>query len=819
MTLPSRVLNDDDRRLIEEVGRRRKGESLNDLWGAGSQLLVATAAELGLRLDWQRLNRIVRAFGPRDGTARFVPPEIVEVCRGLARHRSRPFKLALDPFARDGALLAALVSEGIAMAGAGRNAENSALALAVTEGLPIEMKLSPAPVPDPVDPGLGYSAEFEAGDDELTLDLMDLEGCDDSEGSLDLVVCCPPWGDARHREGRGLAYREWPHQLFFEAHRQLMFLGGAAVFLMPSSFFLSPEAKRLLASAADEGDFRVEAAFHLPSGALPGVSCAAYVVVATAGLSRILGAEDEGRLFVAELDGNKERTAIVLENLFEGRPGATLSLGRLVDASSFSGFPILVAREELLSIQRTHPGQFFYLREVVTAIRPADKESANAKTLFIRKNEPTGLSATCDITEIRGALSSWIALDVELERAEPEYLARWLETSMGRIARRSVSAGASMSWVALDTVGDVPVHVPPLEEQRERLRLLARARQLESLGRSASERACLPGVSPDELRASLTPDHAGGGATSIDDWSESLPFPLASILRRVRRESQDPERSAGALLHFFEAFGEFWATILLSALEQVGEIPGPATAEIRREIEQQKISPLERSSMGTWLFVGGKIAKWFRTRVLDQKEGPSNAALDPLRCLATRDSHVLTALLSGQVPTILTRTVRLRNDSRGHGGAVSVAAANLQLDRLRNELAQLREVVAPAFDALKLYRVGDARIGRGVRNYAVEVLQGSNAAFLRERLELEDEPPTGALVLSAGAGRSLQLVPLIRMAAPQGADNACYFYNRTENGTARFVSYHQGDRAEDLDPAPLEFLHRWCQEADGSNSG
>ncbi|MCK5940994.1 MAG: hypothetical protein KAI24_03410, partial [Planctomycetes bacterium] len=277
----------------------------------------------------------------------------------------------------------------------------------------------------------------------------------------------------------------------------------------------------------------------------------------------------------------------------------------------------------------------------------------------------------------------------------------------------------------------------------------------------------------------------------------------------------DPERAAGALLHFFEAFGEFWATVLISALEQEREIPGPRTTEIRSQIEAYGIHPLERSSMKTWEFVGGKIASWLRKQVLASAGAGAEPLLDPLRCLATRDRTVLDALLSREIVTILSRVGAMRNTERGHGGASSPQAARVLLDRLRSELLQLREVVAPVFDRLKLYRLGRADVLRGVIAYTVEVLQGSNAAFLKRELRLEDHPEKGSLVLSAGEGRCLVLVPLILMGPPKDASNACYFYNRTEAGTARFVSYHQGDKVEDHRVEPLAFLERWQQDFDG----
>jgi len=56
---------------------------------------------------------------------------------------------------------------------------------------------------------------------------------------------------------------------------------------------------------------------------------------------------------------------------------------------------------------------------------------------------------------------------------------------------------------------------------------------------------------------------------------------------------------------------------------------------------------------------------------------------------------------------------------------------------------------------------------------------------------------------------ALELCPLLRiMPSPQSEENACYFYNRREDGKARFVSYHFDADSEVLIDAPdtLAFL-------------
>jgi hypothetical protein len=309
---------------------------------------------------------------------------------------------------------------------------------------------------------------------------------------------------------------------------------------------------------------------------------------------------------------------------------------------------------------------------------------------------------------------------------------------------------------------------------------------------------------------------------SLEVWAETLPFPLASVLRRYKRESSDSERAASALLHFFEAFSEFWATILLSALDLVDGIPGATSKQLRSYLAEHRLHPLERSTMATWILVGGKLASAFQKRFLSKlpnglaprENGPESE--DPLAALVTRDTATIEALLSSRISTVLQRANELRNNSKGHGGALGEGAATLLHQELLASLSHLRNLVAPAFEKVRLFRLGTLTIHKGLLTYDAEVLQGSNATFLKESVILEEPCDTHSLVLCAGERRALPLVPLIRMAAPKGGDTACYFYNRCVPGTARFVSYHQGNNAEDESAAPLEFIERWNDDGAGN---
>ena len=87
---------------------------------------------------------------------------------------------------------------------------------------------------------------------------------------------------------------------------------------------------------------------------------------------------------------------------------------------------------------------------------------------------------------------------------------------------------------------------------------------------------------------------------------------------------------------------------------------------------------------------------------------------------------------------------------------------------------------------------------RGIFENEIAILKGSNSEFLKEPREMSTWLDLENLYIINGDQKSaLKLLPLIQLnASPKTAKNACYFFNRTEQNGARFVSYHFKDQPE-----------------------
>lgn len=293
---------------------------------------------------------------------------------------------------------------------------------------------------------------------------------------------------------------------------------------------------------------------------------------------------------------------------------------------------------------------------------------------------------------------------------------------------------------------------------------------------------------------------------SLDQWFETLPFPLASILRAWQATpSQDFKSKCEHLLHFFEATAEFLSVILLSAYKSNDAIFEPHKQKLKGLMAEQKLS-FERATFGTWKLVVEYLGK--QTRILlsevekndgeEETEQPKDGRSLCAEIFADPSLVLPGIFVRKELASVISTTNKMRNDWSGHGGVVGQEEAKIRNELLISELQKLREVIGDAWREIKMIRVVRGDLHRGLWENEVALLMGSNSEFLKETrsmsmpLERED-----LYLVGNNEGQALRLLPFIKVdSSPQSAKNACYFFSRLEKDSARFVSYHFIDKPE-----------------------
>jgi hypothetical protein len=632
---------------------------------------------------------------------------------------------------------------------------------------------------------------------------------------FDLVASIPPMGARQGGplkvstpSGESIELRDDLGNLIVVSASLHLNHAGVGLFVVTPSFFFSSRSVFRQFRTLGLG---VEAALALPSGTFaPYTNVGAYLLV--------VRRKPATRMFVAQLSSDKKTNLQVFENFRQSQEGGTLDLGRFVEPESFSGLDAIRATERLALAEQRFGTRAMKLAELATAFnlgRSGDdfafRQFENA--LFIP------LIGNSDVVNSAGDLTlkkqNYAQVVIDPSRSNARFVARFLNSDLGRELREQSKSGAVIPKFNKQTLKELRIFVPDSATQKRMLeletRIAAEQNTLLDLEIELDEfrrelwsnprfvRNVEQGVAA--LSARLSGSFKNRASERLDQWFETLPFPLASILRAWQATPTDDFKTKHEhLLHFFEATAEFFSVILLSAFSSNEALFALHKQKLAAALQKQNLS-FQRATFGTWKLVVEYLGKQTRELLWEGGKKPQDAQNARAICadVFSDSSLVLPEVLSRkELAAILSTTNKMRNDWGGHGGVVGQTDAQLRNELLLAEIQKLREALADVWIEIQLIQALHCRPRRGIFENEVAIQMGSNSEFLKETRPMATWLDVERLYISnKDSGRALKLLPLIQVGpSPASAKNACYFFNRLEPDGARFVSYHFTEKPE-----------------------
>jgi hypothetical protein len=215
-------------------------------------------------------------------------------------------------------------------------------------------------------------------------------------------------------------------------------------------------------------------------------------------------------------------------------------------------------------------------------------------------------------------------------------------------------------------------------------------------------------------------------AATLEQWFETLPFPLASILRAWQTTpSQDYKTKHEHLLHFFEATAEFLSVIYLSAFESQQALFAGHKEKLAEAWKKQNLS-IDRPTFGTWKVVVEYFSKQIRMLLAGESDNRALCAQ-----LFADPTNALPGMLANKgLAAVLSATNKMRNDWTGHGGVVSQPESRLRNEQLLAELQKIREAMTDIWEQVQLVSALHCQPRRGMFENEIAILVGSNSEFL-----------------------------------------------------------------------------------------
>ncbi len=558
---------------------------------------------------------------------------------------------------------------------------------------------------------------------------------------------------------------------------QLIKENGKLIFLVTQNFTFNNRIKK----AIEKSNLYVEALFYLPEGShSPTTNISSYLAV--------LSKSKTDETFIAKLSSNHVNNEVIAENFRLLQNGKKISLGSFVRLEDFSTFHTYEKNNDLTNLGRKTGLKPTLLSTIATSKTIKDDNISDSdRTIYIPK---IGLSDAVE-NPIDFTLKAHNYIQLTLgEEILPSYLVKYFNTPLGKLTRESRMSGSTIMTISLNSLSEAPLYLPDFQDQ---IMLTEVNNKIENLLLEIGDQQIQLWRNPkrtQEINKLISQDQRD---TSIEKWIDKLPFPLSSILWRYLATSESG-RKVEYLLHFFEAFSEFMSMLLLSSFYQDKEFYKSHNQKWANHDSKYQDWIL-KANFGGWNQLTSDLLKIVRSLYTEKKDREHLFSV-----LGRPSNDFMSLLLSKNINPILEKVLAYRNNWKGHGGISNEKDNKNRIIFLEQELNNLRYLIKGAFDECRVVSPSTSKYKEGVFKFKAKELIGNKTPFneiLIDSLIPMDE--NKLYLFHLGQNKPIELLPFIKF---NQESKACYFYNRIETSSVRWVSFHYEQKSEfteDLD--------------------
>ena len=606
-----------------------------------------------------------------------------------------------------------------------------------------------------------------------------------TKNTFDLIVGFPPL-NLKFPEKEAFSFsNNFVVNLAIETS-ELLNANGLIILLSSSSLLNDSKCKTIL----EDNGLSIDAIFTLPTNTFnPITNISTHLLV--------FRKEKSNRpSFIAELSNNEQHNDVVLENYKNKRKGKSIQLGMFLPISEYKSFQSIEAQNNLDELgKRTGytPIQFSEIIIDITLLKDDDKidESNEFNTIYFPQlaNRPVVSS----FGQISMKQKFYYRIKINDEKAIADYVSNYFNSFLGKLTVSSIQIGLN-STIRKNDLLNVKLHLPEKEIQ---LKILKSDSKLEELQLKLSELKRELWKSPKQYKNIIKSIDNINKEEGLKEWTDKLPFPISSILWRYYATKESAKRIEH-LFHFFEAFSEFLAMIILSCFKQDIAFYQEASHRWIEENEKFKDWYL-KATFGNW---NNLLSNLFKTvRVYgddkDRKELFWNILGNP-------SDDFRKMISSSSLSNSLNNVLMLRNKWKGHGGITSEKENLERLIVLEKHLNELRKEISGAFDEIKVISPSINTYEDGVFNFQAKELIGARTPFYEcSIVTLIPLDKKKLYLVHSNNSKPIELLPFIRY---YEANEAVYFYSCIESKNVRWVSYHFEKESMLNEPIDSELL-------------
>jgi hypothetical protein len=267
-------------------------------------------------------------------------------------------------------------------------------------------------------------------------------------------------------------------------------------------------------------------------------------------------------------------------------------------------------------------------------------------------------------------------------------------------------------------------------------------------------------------------------------WIETLPFPLATLLKKYTVE-ENPDKKSKILVEFFENLAAMVGIIHLSARWSDLEGESELKATLSKQLSKQGLS-FKNATFGLWRTIIDTISP-------DSADMYKNPETKSVICqkYCTTNIGILNFLFGKPCRRIIGKTNEFRND-KDHNRKSGIEL----LDSLSDLLKEFRKEIGRSFSNYELISpIGGLFDSEGNFNCQTRVLNGHSVIWANKNYKTSTPLQLNQLYLHSNFDNmSLKLLPLIVLRSTPSSDkNAIYMHNKIKNEQQLLVAHHLND--------------------------
>lgn len=610
------------------------------------------------------------------------------------------------------------------------------------------------------------------------------------------------WSSSNKKSSKGINYRVRTHDLILNLLSKLK-SDGEGIFILPNTILWDKDMKFIELIVSNgfyiHSIMEIFPDFHKPSYTSP--LSAFFISKLKFQKANIINYE------LSSLDPIHEENSNLMESILEHRSGIPDYGNENLEPRDFRYYDLYFSTLGLDFKSRESGSKLFLLRQIAKEISKGDNRQPiggfieNQNCIYIPSigNSPV----VTRISDLKIKPQNYYQVVLDEKQAYSEYIARYFNTSLGQKIRRDLGSWGVIPHIPQYNLMVAPVLLPSINKQIELINLLNDIQNIKINLDAQENMLWMYPKKVESIRREIRKFDRSADEL-LNEWIESLPFPLASILRKYKSDSE-PRNKVEHLLHFFEAYAQFNTTLLLSAYYQADKY--------FQNNKNDWIDPdndfcrSKRASFGNWVTIGERVSKFTRSQ-LSNKDN----RLGIFDLFHTKDEYFINQISSKELYKIFRNANTYRNDWSGHGGVSSDTLVKRRLALLETELTAVRELVKDSYINFLLIQPKQMTMSRDIFQNVVKSLVGSNSLFPEITLETNIGLDVNELYFVEKSSRDpLKLIRFFRMLpSPQSEQNACYFYSRFNPQGIRYISYHFETQSEQEveDEGLVEFFNR-----------